>query len=165
VDRPNEPGERRPAGAGERARLERAPGERYGAPAEPEAAGPAAPTPADLPRAIGLAFLVGLAGTGLLVLLGGVFSLTAGLIVVAGMTGWAVGQVVSTARSAAARVRSVLAASLAVDAIVLGQLGLWLYAQSEGGALGLVDYLWQTFGPLVIVEVGVAALVAWWAAR
>ena len=37
--------------------------------------------------------------------------------------------------------------SLAVAAIALGQLGLWLFARIEGGVLPLVDYLGEVFGP------------------
>ena len=49
--------------------------------------------------------------------------------------------------------------------MVLGQVGLWLFARAEGGVLAPIDYLGQTFGPLVPVEVVLAAVVAWWRAR
>ena len=46
-----------------------------------------------------------------------------------------------------------------------GQVGLWLYAGSEGGVLSLVDYLGETFGPLVPLQVVIAPAAAWMAAR
>lgn len=94
-------------------------------------------------------------------------AVSAGLLVVAGATGWAValglrvgaGESLSTGR----RVR--LALGLALLAVVLGQLGLWLYARTEGGVLGPLDYLGETFGPLVPLELVAAALASWLAAR
>ena len=50
---------------------------------------------------------------------------------------------------------------LAVVAIALGQLGLWLYAGTEGGVLPPLDYLGQVFGPLVPAEFTAAAIFAW----
>jgi uncharacterized protein (DUF2062 family) len=49
--------------------------------------------------------------------------------------------------------------------VAIAQIGIWLFARAEGGALGLVDYLGQTFGPLVPLQFAIAALVAWWSAR
>ena len=54
---------------------------------------------------------------------------------------------------------------LPLDAVILGQLGLWLYARIEGGVLSLPDYLGQTFGFLVPLQFAAAMLVAWWTAR
>ena len=64
-----------------------------------------------------------------------------------------------------AAARPWVAAGLAALGVVLGQVGLWLFARTEGGVLPLVDYLGQTFGPLVPLEVLLAAGVAWWRAR
>ena len=64
-----------------------------------------------------------------------------------------------------ARARPWIAAALAALGVVLGQIGLWLFARAEGGVLAPIDYLGQTFGPLVPVEVLLAAAVAWWRAR
>ena len=50
-------------------------------------------------------------------------------------------------------------------AILLGQVGLWLFARSEGGVLSPIDYLAQTFGVLVPLQVLAAAAAAWWTAR
>ena len=55
--------------------------------------------------------------------------------------------------------------ALALLAVTLGQLGLWLYARSEGGVLGPLDYLAEVFGPLVPIEFLAASVVAWVTAR
>ena len=46
----------------------------------------------------------------------------------------------------AARRRVVIAIALSVGAVLLGQLGLWLYARVEGGVLPLLDYLAEVYG-------------------
>ncbi len=69
------------------------------------------------------------------------------------------------ARTARAQPRRWIATALAVIGVALGQLGLWLFARSEGGVLPLVDYLGQTFGPLVPLQLLVAGAVAWWTSR
>ena len=58
-----------------------------------------------------------------------------------------------------------LAIGLAVVAVVIGQIGLWLFARTEGGVLPLFDYLAETFGILVPLEVAAAAVAAGWTAR
>jgi hypothetical protein len=47
----------------------------------------------------------------------------------------------------------------------MGQAGLWLYALTEGGVLGPIDYLAQTFGLLVPFEFFAASILAWATAR
>ena len=99
--------------------------------------------------------------------LGGVLAVSAGLLVVAVAAGWAVavglragaGPRLATGR----RVR--LAVLLALLTVVLGQLGLWLYARTEGGVLGPLDYLNETFGLLVPLELIAASIAAWATAR
>ena len=61
--------------------------------------------------------------------------------------------------------RALLAAALALASVVAGQVGLWLYAGSEGGVLPLVDYLAEVFGPLVPLEAAIAMVVGWVVAR
>ncbi len=99
--------------------------------------------------------------------LGGVMAVSAGLLVVAGATGWAVS--VGLRSGAGARLapgrRVRLALGLALLSVTLGQSGLWLYALTEGGVLGPLDYLAQTFGLLVPLQLVVAGIVAWAAAR
>lgn len=99
----------------------------------------------------------GLAGAAAITVLGGVVTMTAGLIVVAAATGWAVG--------AAMPGRTRAAVGLALVAVALGQLGLWSYARSEGGVLGPIDLLWQVYGGLVPLEFLAAAIFAWNGAR
>ncbi|HVL52757.1 MAG TPA: hypothetical protein VM344_00685, partial [Vitreimonas sp.] len=91
----------------------------------------------------------------------------AGLLVVVGFIGWAIGRTVAGNAPAQAgpRLPRIAAAALAVDAVVLGQLGLWLHAISQGGALELVPYLAEARGLLVPLEIGMAGAVAWWTAR
>ena len=90
-------------------------------------------------------------------LLGGPLSLTAGLVVVAAFVGWLVGSVARPGRAAAVVV--------AVGAVVVGLLGIWLYSRLEGGALGPVDYLLQVQGVLVPLELLAAGVTAAAASR
>jgi hypothetical protein len=116
---------------------------------------------------VALGALAALAGSVVMVVLGGVFALSAGLLVISGLIGWAIGQVVSGAASPAStpRFRTTVAVTLAFDAVALAQVGLWLHARTQGGALGLLDYLAQTRGLLVPIELLIAMGVAWWATR
>lgn len=164
---PPEPGERRPASAGPR-RLERPPGERY---ATPEAAGgdeTAPPSRAGGPiRGIILASGVGTIGSAASIALFALASVSAGLLVVAALTGLFVAEALRAGGGATipAGLRRGLAVATAIESVAVAQLGIWLYARAEGGALGLIDYLAQTFGPLVPLQFAIAALVAWWRAR
>jgi hypothetical protein len=146
VDPVNPPGERR---------LSHPPSDRYRS-----AASDLAPAPAPVASPVrGLAFGVAaaLAGAMAITVLGGILTVTAGLVVIAAATGWTVGIVMPGRRRTAV--------ALALLAVALGQLGLWAYAQSEGGVLGLVDLLWQVYGGLVPLEFAAAAVSAWIATR
>ena len=140
-----EPGERP-----NRPRLDRPPGARYAEAAE-------APAHASPVRGVAWAALVAVGGAAAIVALGGPLAVSVGLLVVAFLIGRFVGL---TLRS-----RCRAAVIIALLAIVVGQLGIWLYARSEGGVLGLVDYLGQAFGWLVPAQLLVGAAVAWWTAR
>ena len=100
-------------------------------------------------------------------MLGGVLAISAGLLVIAVAIGYGVatGMLVGLGKNPVILWRWVPPVMLAVAAILLGQLGLWLYARTEGGVLGLPDYLAQTFGVLVPLQVVLAAVAAWWTAR
>lgn len=128
---------------------------------------PATSTTGSIPRAIALATVAGIAGAAATVVLGGMLAITAGLLVVAAATGYAVAAAVrmGAGTSLTRTARRWTALALAVDAVILGQLGLWLYARIEGGVLSLPDYLGQTFGFLVPLQFAAAMLVAWWTAR
>lgn len=171
TDPTSSPGERR---------LDRPPSDRYAGTAPPPSPGSGAdadpgttglePGPdarGSLGRGIALGTLAGIAGGIATVVLGGLLAITAGLLVVASATGYAVAAAVrfgaGTAISRSAR--RVTAVALAIDGVILGQLGLWLLARTEGGVLSLPDYLGQTFGILVPIQFAAAILVAWWTAR
>jgi hypothetical protein len=148
---------------GER-RLAHPPSDRYRVavpePTETEAVGSAA-------RGAALALLSAAIGALAIVVLGGVLAISAGLLVVAAATGWAVGLGlrVGARDTLFSGRRSRVALVLAVGSIVVGQLGLWLYALTEGGVLGPIDYLGQVFGLLVPLEIVAAAVIAWISAR
>jgi hypothetical protein len=148
ADPSNPPGERR---------LPRPPSDRYRSTIEavPPVAGPTEPAP--LARSLGLGAVAGLVGAAAITMLGGALSMTAGLLVVAGATGWTVGAML--------RRRAGAAIALALAAVALGQLGLWAYALWQGGVLGPLDLLWEVYGGLVPVEFLAAAFLAWIVAR
>jgi hypothetical protein len=148
---------------GER-RLAHPPSDRYRV-AEPEPADPGRTVSAA--RGAMLAVGAAAAGAVAITILGGVLAVSAGLIVVAGVTGWAValGLRVGAGASLSAGGRVRLAIGLALVAVVVGQVGLWLYARTEGGVLGPLDYLGETFGLLVPLQAVAASIVAWIAAR
>lgn len=123
-----------------------------------------AATPA---RGLAFAIVAAVTGAAAMTVLGGVMAVSAGLLVVAGVTGWAVsvGLRAGAGGQLASGRRVRLALGLALLSIALGQLGLWLYAMTEGGVLGPLDYLAQTFGLLVPLELVAAWIVAWAIAR
>lgn len=160
ADPPRTPGERR---------LARPPSDRYRAAEAAAAAAPSeAPDPAaSLPRGIAVASASAVAGAAAVVLFGGVLTLSAGLVVVAAATGWAVAQGlrVGAREHLAPGRRRTLALALALVATVLGQAGLWFYARAVGGVLPPLDYLGEVYGALVPLQVAAATLVAWISAR
>ncbi|MFL5679834.1 MAG: hypothetical protein ACJ77B_04470 [Chloroflexota bacterium] len=155
---PLEPGDRPPAGR----RLDRAPGERYVG--EDEAAPPDRGSPA---RALAWGVAAAVAGSLVLVALAAALALSVGLVVVAAAVGWVTGLGLRGGAGATfERGRwGAVAAVLALVAVAVAQVLTWIYARSEGGALGLVDYLAETYGPLVPLELALAAVVGWWTAR
>lgn len=151
---PRIPGERR---------LAHPPSDRYRVAEPPPGADGAAGSP------VGLVFgvLAALAGVGAIVVLGGVLAISSGLIVVAAATAWAVGIGIKGdgGRRFPVERRVRVAVGLSLAAVALGQLGLWVYARSEGGVLGPLDYLAEVFGFLVPVQFVAAWIVAWLTAR
>jgi hypothetical protein len=110
-----------------------------------------------------LAALLATGGAVVITVAGGLLAITAGLLVIAGALGWAIATVL--ARGVQASRRRWLAPALAVLGVALGQVGLWLVARQEGGTLGPIDYLAETFGVLVPLQLAVAAVAAWWQSR
>lgn len=148
----------RPGEAPGERRLARPPSERYVAPAEGSA-----PDGADARAGVGLASLVAGAGAVVITIAGGLLSITAGLLVIAGALGWAIGVVLSRGTEVAGP--RWLAPGLAALGVALGQVGLWLVARQEGGTLDPIAYLGEAFGVLVPLQLAIAAVVAWWQAR
>ena len=136
-----------PPEPGERGRvLDRPPSDRYTEPARE----PSADTPVSgrMPQAL----IAALVGAAVITFLGGPLSVTVGLVGVAAVIGWAIGSIVRPSLG--------LAVGLAIASVALGLIGIWLVARLEGGVLSLPDYLGQVQGPLVAIEIAVAAIVA-----
>lgn len=118
-------------------------------------------------RGMAYAVVAGVLGAVATIVLGGVLAVSAGLLVVALATGWAVAVGLRTGGGPhlvpARRIR--LAFVLGTAAVSLGQIGLWLYARSEGGVLGPIDYLAETFGLLVPLQLVIAWIAGWASAR
>jgi hypothetical protein len=152
---PDVPGERR---------LAHPPSDRYREPGPRLAAEDPSATPG---RGIAFGIVAAVGGAAAITLLGGVLAVSSGLIVAAGASGWAVGIAlrVGARGQLAIGPRTRLAVGLALLAVALGQLGLWVYALTEGGVLGPLDYLAETFGVLVPLELLAAWIVAWATAR
>jgi hypothetical protein len=152
---------------GER-RLAHPPSDRYRADEERRDAAAEAPdASASVARGLAIAGVVAMVGALAIIVLGGVLSITSGLVVVAGATAWGVaaGLRFGAGDRLPARRRVAVAIALAVGAVLLGQLGLWQYARAEGGVLPPLDYLAEVFGLLVPLQFAVALVVAWAAAR
>lgn len=152
---------------GER-RLAQPPSARYVSPARPRSEGAAGSA---LPGPLARASLVALAGAIVLTVVGAILTSTAGLLFVAGATGAAIGLVLAGARAptgaalpASRRRVAWLSVVLAIGAVALASVATWLIGRTEGGVLGLFEYLLETFGPFVPGEAILAALGAWWGA-
>ncbi len=163
----DDPAPEAPTGApaptpGER-RLAHPPSDRYRT-AEPAAASPRAGSAG---RAAAFGVIAAIGGAAAIVLLGGVLAMSAPLLVVAPVAGWAVAWALKLgAQGSVAPARLALVALLlAVGAVLLGQVGLWLYARIEGGVLPFADYLGEVYGVLVPLQFLFAAPVAWATAR
>lgn len=154
---------RRQETPGER-RLARPPSERYGAvEATPEEGSRPQSTVRGLLLGGGAALLLAVA----LTVAGEILLITAGLLAVAAIGGWVVAIAIRTGAGAilTARRRGVASVVLALAGVVLGQLGLWGYAELQGGALDPLAYLAEVHGFLVPLEVLSAGVAAWLAAR
>lgn len=114
-------------------------------------------------RAFVRAAVAALLGAVAIFVLEGLLSITTGLVAAMAVTGWIIGRAIHGAGDAlTASSGLVLALFLVVDAVVLGNLLTWLNAVVvEGGVLGPIDYLSETFGLLIVVEIAVGAVAAW----
>ena len=170
-----EPGGRPNANAGRSARhLDRAPGDRYrgGGDAGGPEGGPSPGGRGNLAGPLARALLAALGGAVVLFALGALLSSSAGLLVVAGLTGAAVGLLLARAAAPGREIEPALtrrqatwlAVGIALVAVAGAAVATWLHAIGEGGALGLVDYLLETFGAIVPLELVVAGITAAWGA-
>ena len=171
-----EPGDRPGTNAGRSGRqLERPPGERYSRTGVGQRAGQGSLAAGGRSALIGplsKAGIAGVAGTIVLYLLGALLSSSVGLVFVAGLTGASVGLLLARAAAPGGDVDPALsrrqatwsAVAIAVLAVVVAAVGTWLHALAEGGALGLVEYLIETFGAIVPLELVIATLGAAWGA-
>jgi hypothetical protein len=118
-------------------------------------------------RGVAIAVAVASVGAAAIVILGGVLTVTAGLVIIAAAIGWGVGAGLrfGAGPHLTPRRRVVIAAVLAIVSIGLGQAGLWQYGQNEGGVLAPLDYLAEVYGPLVPLQLLAAAGAAWVGAR
>ena len=122
------------------------------------------------------AIAIAVGGAALLFVVSGLLSTTVGVLFIAAVMGAGAGLTLAglavpalsgpAAQEAAVARSTVLRAAVAltVSAVVVAAIATWLFARSEGGVLGIVDYLWSTFGLLVPGEIAVAALGAAWGA-
>jgi hypothetical protein len=165
----SQPGEPRDPRDGRSGRLlEQPPSARYATPGG-DASGMGRGSPVQPLAQAGIAAAVGAA---LLFLVGAVVASTAGLVFVSGVMGAVVGLLLSRASALAdergpALTRGTvlwLAIGIAVGAVVVADVATWLNARGEGGTLGLLDYLLETFGLFVPGELLLAALGAVWGA-
>jgi hypothetical protein len=117
------------------------------------------------------ATLVAIVGATAIVGVGGALAYPFGLPFVAGGMGIVIGLL--SARAAAPEGgtqpvprRTVVRVAIAIvlGGVVAGFLGLWLFARSEGGVLGPLAYLSETFGLLVPGVALIALVTAWWGA-
>ena len=114
---------------------------------------------------MGLGLLAIIGGALGFVLLGGIALVTAGLLAWAAIVGWIAAMAIRLGANAARARRVAPAVILALLAVGLGQVGIWVYAQAQGGVLPLLEHLATVFGMLVPLEFAVAGVVAWWTAR
>lgn len=148
-------------------RLAEPPSARYAERARPDAA----PSTTGLRGPLARALVVAVVGGAALVAVGAVFASTVGLLFTSAVTGAGLGLVLARAAVPPGDPRAIprgkvvwIAIALAISAVVVAGVATWLYARQEGGTLGLLDYLFTTFGPFVPGEVFVAAAAAWWGA-
>ena len=126
------------------ARLDHPPSDRYGREALP----PAVTRRTRAGQALGVAA----AGAAAIVFLGGPLSMTAGLLALSVVLGLVVGALLRPATA--------IAVSLAVGSVVVGLMGIWLFARAEGGVLDPIAYFGDVQGPLAPAQLVLAALAA-----
>lgn len=172
-----DPGDRsEPAEARARRVLERPPAERYARSLDEDGRAPdgsdTEPPRSALAGPLIRALAAGAAGAGALVVIGAVFASTVGLLFISGAVGATVGLVLArvavtpnVARAVSRRTVTWLALAVTLVAIAVAFVATWLYARSEGGTLGLLEYLFTTFGPFVPGQLVIGSVAAAWGAN
>jgi hypothetical protein len=102
------------------------------------------------PAGRGLAVAAG--GAAITAFLGGPLSITGGLLAVAVIVGLVLGAMLRPA--------TVVAVGLAIGSVIVGLLGVWLFARAEGGVLDPLAYFSEVQGALAPLQVVFAALAA-----
>lgn len=115
--------------------LDRPPGERYARPLPSETGGSGAERVL-VPLAVVLGGVLGW------VVLGGILTVTGGLIVLAGVVGWLIGRVVSPPAKAGL---------VGLATVTLGLLGIWAFGRIEGGVLDPIAYFGEVHGPILVM--------------
>lgn len=116
--------------------------------------------------AVAVGALTAIGGAGLVTLLGTIFDLSAGLLVVAFFVGRFGALAVDAAGAGSnRRTLATIAVGAGLAGVALGQVGLWLVALAQGGTLDLAGFLAETYGVLVPAELALAGLGAWWPFR
>jgi hypothetical protein len=151
-----------------RRRLDRAPGERFARPAkEPASDGEAGFAAGSMARAAAWAAPAAVISLVVYVAFSGPLAFSAGLVIIGIFAGRVIG--VSAKAGGGGAITSDQAVSVALVVtlgwFVMSQLATWIYARNEGGVLGPIDYLLQTFGPVVPLVAIASVLAAWWSAR
>ena len=125
-----------------------------------------------LPGPLARSLLIAAGGVVALVAVAAIGGSTVGLLFISGVLGAGIGLVLARAavprndaRPTRRRTVTWLAIGLAIGAVAVADVLIWLYARSEGGTLELLDYLLTTFGPFVPTEAIVAAVAAAWGAN
>ena len=78
------------------------------------------------------------------VVIGGILTITAGLVLLAAVVGWLIGTFVSP---------PLRAGLIGLGAVALGLTGIWLFGRIEGGVMDPVAYFLEVHGwPLVVLQ-------------
>jgi hypothetical protein len=101
--------------------------------------------------------LAAVGGAALVFACAGPLSMTAGLLVVGLVVGWAAGS--------GAPGRRGLAVGVALGTTVAGLLAAWAWSRLEGGTLDPLDLYGRTLGPVAPLTLLLAAIAGWASAR
>lgn len=157
------PGERGPA-----RRLDRPPGDRFGrTPDDTAGDGGQAFAGGSIARSAAWAAPAAVIALIVYVAFSGPLAFSAGLVIVGIFAGRVIGLSAKAGGGRAITSDQAVSVALVVTLawFLAGQLATWIYARNEGGVLGPLDYLLQTFGPVVPLVAIASVLAAWWSAR